>query len=443
MRIQPETIIQKLEADNSRLAKEQILKETLGDDVPEFWQGVQWALDKLHTFGVKQVPIKGTDDGPQGLPWEAFCELADQLAKRKLTGHAARDAILLQMAVATKEQWNDWYRRILIKDLRCGVSEKTVNKVVKKAGYPQYKVPVFECQLAQDSAKHEKKVCGEKIVQHKLDGVRALVVVDYEKKAVNMFTRNGKELVNFPHVTAAIEKEIDQFGRSYVIDGEIMSKDFQSLMTQVHRKSNVEASDAHFNIFDIIPLFEFKLGISSMGQKTRCTLLDTQFKPFLEDTGVCTVVPWELVDLDTPEGDARLQVFNQEAIAAGFEGIMIKDLKAKYECKRSTSWLKLKPFIQVSLPIIALEEGTGRNAGRLGAFVCYGVDDNKIIQVNVGSGLSDDQRIKFWQDRDQLAEQIIEIRADAMTLNRDSDCVWSLRFPRFRGFRGFVPGEKI
>ena len=38
------------------------------------------------------------------------------------------------MDKATVEEWNDWYRRILIKDLRCGVSEKTVNNVAKKMG---------------------------------------------------------------------------------------------------------------------------------------------------------------------------------------------------------------------------------------------------------------------------------------------------------------------
>lgn len=443
MRIQPETIIQRLEADNSRLAKEEILKEAVMDDVPIFFLGVQWALDKLHTFGVKQVPIKDTDDGPQGLPWEAFAELADQLLKRKLTGNAARDAIQLQMACATKEQWNDWYRRILIKDLRCGVSEKTVNKVVKKAGYPQYAVPVFECQLAHDGAKHPNKINGEKIIQHKLDGVRALVVVDYEKKSVNMFTRNGKELTNFAHVTEAIEKEIDVFGRSYVIDGEIMSKDFQTLMTMVHRKAegNVQP-DAHYNVFDIVPLFEFKQGISSMGQKARSIALDG-FKNVLEDTGCCTVVPWELVDLDTPEGDARLEVFNQEALDAGFEGVMLKDPRAKYECKRSTAWLKIKPFIEVSLPVVAVEQGTGRNKDRLGALVCHGVDDGKTIQVNVGSGFNDAQRIQYWQDRDQLIDQVVEIRADVITQNRDAEDTYSLRFPRFKGFRGFEPGEKI
>ena len=56
------------------------------------------------------------------------------MINRDKTGHAARDLIIELMHEATSEQWNDWYRRILIKDLRCGVSEKTVNNVAKRMG---------------------------------------------------------------------------------------------------------------------------------------------------------------------------------------------------------------------------------------------------------------------------------------------------------------------
>ena len=68
----------------------------------------------------------------QGLAWPVFKELARKLINRSLTGHAARDAIILCKDTATAEQWNMFYRRILIKDLRCGVSEKTVNKIAKE-----------------------------------------------------------------------------------------------------------------------------------------------------------------------------------------------------------------------------------------------------------------------------------------------------------------------
>ena len=143
MRTQPQDIIAKLEADNSRLAKEALLAEAMQEGLDEFFEGVRMCLDNLYTFGVKQVPEK-TAAGGQGLSWTNFKQLAESLYRRELTGHAARDAIELAIGVATQEQWNGFYRRILIKDLRCGVSEKTVNSVAKKQKKPEYGVPVFE-----------------------------------------------------------------------------------------------------------------------------------------------------------------------------------------------------------------------------------------------------------------------------------------------------------
>jgi len=122
---------------------------------------------------------------------------------------------------------------------------------------------------------------------------------------------------------------------------------------------------------------------------------------------------------------------------------MIKSVDGKWEGKRSTAWLKQKPFIEVSLAISAVEEGTGRNVGKLGAVVCEGVDDGKKIVVNVGSGFTDSQRAEFWENKDSLLGQVVEVRADAATRSQDSEDTWSLRFPRFLRFRGFTKGEKI
>jgi len=440
MRTQPEIIIQRLEADNSRLAKEAILAEAMDEGLDEFFEGVRMCLDKLYVFGVKQVPIK-EDEGGQGLSWDNFKELADSLYRRRITGHDARDAIKLAMDVATQTQWNDFYRRILIKDLRCGVSEKTVNTVSKKAKKAQYAVPVFECMLAHDGANHEKKVSGKKLLEKKLDGVRCLTVVDYEARTVTMYTRNGKELVNFPHIVKAFEDNIDNFARSYVFDGEVMSNSFQELMKQVHRKDNVESADAVLNLFDIVPLVEFKAGKSVMGQRRRSNFLKANFSKIFADAGCITIVPQIEVDLDTLVGEVEFQDFNKQMVEEGYEGIMIKDVDAAYECKRSVSWLKQKPFIEVSLTVTAVEEGTGRNVDKLGALVCEGEDDGKTITVNVGSGFTDINRDEFWAARDTLSGQIVEVRADAITQNQDG--TYSLRFPRFLRFRGFRKGEKL
>lgn len=438
MRTQPEAIIQQLEADNSRLAKEAILESAMNEELDEFFEGVRMCLDKLYTFGVKQVPISEADG--QGLSWANFKQLAEALYRRQITGHEARDAIKLSMDIATKAQWNDFYRRILIKDLRCGVSEKTVNTVAKKTGKDAYKVPVFECMLAHDGANHEKKIAGVKLLEPKLDGVRAVTVIDFESRSVTMYTRNGKALENFTHITDKLLENIDEFGRSYVLDGEVVSNSFQELMTQVHRKSDVQATDARLMAFDIVPLVEFKQGKSVMGQRRRTNLLKTFAKVFA-DIGCVDIIPQIEVDLETLVGVVEYKDYNRDIVNQGYEGIMIKDPDAKYECKRTTSWLKQKPFIEVSLEITAVEEGTGRNEGRLGAFVCSGHDDGKDITVNVGSGFSDSNRTEFWTDRDSLIGQVVEIRADAVTQNQDG--TYSLRFPRFMRFRGFAKGEKI
>ena len=60
------------------------------------------------------------------------------------------------MEKSFKDEWNFFFKRILQKDMRCGLSERTINNVAKKNNFQQYLIPVFSCQLAQDSESHKK-----------------------------------------------------------------------------------------------------------------------------------------------------------------------------------------------------------------------------------------------------------------------------------------------
>ena len=436
----PWQVIADLEKHSSRLNKEAIIEAQAqaGNDV--FFEGARFALDCMVTFGVAKVPEKTDADGP-GLDWDSFTLIMTGFVNRAFTGNLAKDTINNMMAQATKAQWNGWYRRILIKDLRCGVSEKTINKVVEYK-WPDYVVPVFSCQLAHDSANHESKVTGSKLIEVKLDGVRVLTIVHPDGR-VDQFSRNGKELVNFPVIKEQFARVAREGGISQptVFDGEVMSSSFQDLMKHVHRKSDAKTDDATLNLFDIIPLSDFESGKCATPQNRRSQLLEVWYSMWDNIIPNITVVGQSLVNLDTEAGQKQYRAINARAIAGGYEGIMIKDPKAPYECKRSTAWLKLKPFIEVSLEVVAVEEGTGRNAGKLGALVCEGVDDGKKIRVNVGSGFADSDRDEFWANQDEVIGQIVEVRADAITQNQDG--TYSLRFPRFLRFRGFAAHEKI
>ena len=435
VRTQPQDIIAQLEADNSKLAKQAILKTALDEGLPEFFEGLEMALNPLVTFGVKQVPERSDVLSGQGLQWATFKELTRKLIDRSLTGHAARDAIILCKDTATTEQWNGWYRRILIKDLRCGMSEKTVNKVAPGT------VPVFTCSLAHDSAKHEKKMVGKKQIEIKLDGVRVITIIRGDK--VEMFSRNGKQFHNFGHIIEEIETVIKDHPVPYplVLDGEVMSANFQDLMKQVHRKDGKQSTDAVLHLFDTIPLGCFQAGSWDKPQSFRSAITKAWVEQHTSVLQHVQALDWEDVDLDTPEGQERFVALNKAAVDGGYEGVMIKDVDAPYECKRTHAWLKAKPFIEVTLEVKDVEEGTGRNEGRLGAFVCEGIDDGKKINVNVGSGFSDANRDDFWNSRTDITGQLVEVRADAVTQNQDG--TYSLRFPRFKTFRGFEPGEKL
>jgi DNA ligase-1 len=434
----PWQVIKDLEIHNSRLNKEDIIRAQATAGNTEFFEGCRLALDSMITFGVKQVG-ESTVEG-QGLSWDGFKQLADLLSTRQLTGNVAQLAIEVARGTATKDQWNYWYRRILIKDLRCGVSEKTINKVVEENYAENYSIGVFSCQLAHDSANHESKVTGKKFIEVKLDGVRVIAIV-YPTGLVSLFSRNGKSLDNFPLVEQQLSKVAGTFTEPMVLDGEVMSSSFQDLMKQIHRKDDVKSSDAVLNLFDILTLKDFTQGSSSITQEQRSEHVYQWYKANKDALPNVTVVRHELVDLDTPEGQLRYKEINQQAIQGGYEGLLIKDPEAVYECKRSVAWLKLKPFIEVSLEVTDVEEGTGRNQGRLGALVCSGQDDGRTINVNCGSGFSDNDRRVYWESRSGLIGQIVEVRADAVTQNQDG--TYSLRFPRFLRFRGFERGEKL
>jgi DNA ligase 1 len=439
--------IRDLESSDSRLHKESVIEKALmaaklgSANAQCFLFNCYQAYNPYFVFGVKKVPE--TDDiTGQVNPWPKFWALCEALRTRSITGHEARDKIQEIAEQFDSVEWNNLARRVLIKDLRCGITEKTLNKVLKNT---EWAVPTFECQLATDSNKHLGKMTGVKRLEQKLDGVRVLAVL--AKNSTVLFSRNGKRFENFKHIEDALDDLrlklkplFAKYKNGIVLDGEVIGASFQQLMKQAQRKSDVQADDLVFTVFDFIPLEDFHRGYWNAQQYKRTETLEKWRETF--DTTTCIRIMDGIdVDLSISEGHDILRRYANDAVVAGFEGIMIKDVDAPYECKRSTFWMKWKPVITVDLNIVGVEEGTGRNEGRLGAFICEGVDDNRNIRVNVGSGLTDDDRVSYWDNADQLIGDVVEVAADAVTQNQDG--TYSLRFPRFVRFRGFEPGEKL
>ena len=436
--------INKLNESDSRLHKEDIILQALeasvlGSTNAQIFLGLTKACYNPYvTFGVRKVPdTVGIVDAEN--PWSEFNELLTSLSHRDLTGNAALDAINEMSERFDSIEWNTFCAPVIRRDLRAGISDKTINKICKKT---EYEIPVFGCQLATNS-EGRPEMKGTKRLEPKLDGVRVLLMVipgASEGVTTICFSRNGKVFDNFTHIEQQVSDNFVKIARGhqnalingFVLDGEVIGNTFQELMRQARRKTDVQADDSVFNIFDIIPLSDFREGHWNAQLHKRIAILE-HIRHVVDTMPNVELLPHIMVDLDTAAGKDQLERYAKDQVNAGFEGIMIKELEAPYICKRSTDWMKWKPTLTVDLEVVGVEEGTGRNLGRLGALVCHGVDDGKEITVNVGSGFSDTDRDDYWTNRNLVIGRTAEVLCDVITQNQDG--TYSLRFPRFVRFR--------
>lgn len=365
---------------------------------------LQYANDPYMCFYVKKIPKKVVynlelfeDDDA----WLGFFEICNKLSMRSVTGNAAVNLVSDHL-IRVIEEDEKWMRAILNKHLNIGISTKTINKVFKNL------IPTFEVQLAEKFDKSVVSTMESVIVEPKLDGVRCISIV--KDDAITMYARSGKQITNFADT---IGKEVIKLGDG-VYDGEIMSKDFQSLMSQVHRKYNIDVSDSYLALFDFVELNTWLDRKRSHPYEKRRNDLLKRFDNVKNTKHI------RLVDMVVchPED---IQENHVVFVGLGYEGSMIKDPNAKYRWGRGQEVMKLKDFKDVDLEIVGVETGTGRNENRLGAIK---VNNHSVI-VDVGSGFSDFQRDEFWKDRDRLVGMIAEIRYQEETEDG------SLRFPTF------------
>jgi len=184
-------------------------------------------------------------------------------------------------------------------------------------------------------------------------------------------------------------------------------------------------------VFDMLPKSEFIEGESTLLYKERLSMLE-DMRESVAELGLQYVSPVEV--LYTGDDTAMIDHYLDQMVSEDKEGLML-NRDSKYYCKRHNGILKVKRFYTIDLKVTDVEEGSGRNVGRLGAFVV----DYKGNALNVGSGMSDQQRDEFWGIRDELIGRVIEVKykeesSDKKTGNN------SLQFPIFVALR--EPGKE-
>jgi len=420
------TIFDSLAADNSRLAKEAIL--TANKDNKELQRAIKLALDPLISFYIRKIPAYNKKaKGSRTLAW-AMDTIQNEFATRNVTGNAAIE-LLTNVLESLYEADAGVVEKIIKKDLRCGVSEATANKIWPKlvSTYPVMLASGFDQKLVD-------KIKFPAYCQLKLDGMRFNAIV--RNGTVEYRSRNGKEL-NIPSklFSDALLKLADFYGADYVFDGELLVVD--SAGKPLDRKtgngilskgvkgtmSDKEAAMVRVTLWDAIPFTGFQAGVFKTPYNERFMQL-MQNVDFLK--GVSTI--GHLVDIVwTKEVDNQFaaQKIFEKFLAEGQEGTILKSKTNIWEDKRSKEQIKFKGELECDLVVVGWEEGTGKNKGRLGALVCESSDG--LIQVNVGSGYSDEQREEYTK---KVIGKIVTVKYNARIKDR-GDGVERLFLPTF------------
>ena len=314
------------------------------------------------------------------------------------------------------------YKQILTKDLKLGITAKTINKVWKDF------IPEFNVMLAEKYWDRMNRLEEEKpdiIITQKLDGIRAVAKV--RDGNVEIFSRQGKPIEGLKD----IEEELKELENGFY-DGELLldkedmpSKDLYRETVQVVNSKSEHKSNVVFNIFDYIPLNDFVIGHSEMSCLNRKRFVYKKLRKieldWLKPVGILY------------HGKYDKRIVQQELdkqISLEHEGVMVNLANAPYEGKRTKNILKVKAMQDCDLKIIGFEEGTGKNKGTLGTIIV----DYKGFKVKIGSGFTDEDRDYFWTNQKELLGRVITVQYFEETANKKDNSL-SLRFPVYLELR--------
>ena len=411
-------IFDQLQATNSRIEKENILKANANNE--NFKYILNFLLDTNITTGISEAKINKIV--PSDESHVSFIQLLEYV-KENNTG---TDNILSEIHSFLNYQpfeMQDFYKSILTKSLKLGLDVKTVNKV-----YGDGFVFQFEVQLGTSIEKCKIPENTYFYLSHKLNGSRALFYKG------DLYTRSGKKYTGVEHIINDLKRVL--INSNIVVDGELVRKNIDNLSDSANFQIGVGIANSKAEtkeelklvIFDIITANDFENGKSKLTYSER----KVEIEYLRETIRLLNIENLSVVDMFY-EGTDQTQIWKwlDYAEEHDLEGVII-NLDAPYECKRTKNLIKVKKFYTLDLQVIGYEEGSGRLSGNLGSLVV----DFKGNNVKVGSGFDDETRKTLWNMRDKLIGRVVEVKYKEISKDKKTG-LESLQFPIYICLRNF------
>jgi len=417
-------IIKQLEATNSRNEKEAILASLPGDKAKLFKYIAYLAYDPSIDFYVKNFNEDRSNTVPSMVLSEALKDLESMIASRVFTGKRAKQWIEMTYTMLDDDT-AEIFKRVIKRDLRCGISAKTVNKIWPGAVYEH---PYMRCSgFSEKNLANISLPCWS---QTKMDGLYIDIMV-YEDKVVYR-TRNGSILdLN----EADFDRSLIMHFKNQVLMGEALA--YNELGEMLDRQTgngylnsnDINSELVKFFVWDMVPMEDFEAKKSVYPYEDRfndlCSNLD-----FMDHERIDSV--------DTVLCQSKEEIIEHFRInrLAGEEGTVLKDLK-KLQWKSGTSkhQIKVKVIFDCDLKLVGWKEGVGKYTDMLGAIVCQSSDGD--LEVSIGSGFTDAQRAELIGSVEDMIEEgtIVTVKANDVVTNQANPDKYALFLPRFVEFR--------
>lgn len=408
-------LIERLAATSKHTEKEAILRSVVGTDIEETVKKVfSYAYDESINFWLREFPFPNKFGSFLDLD-----EAVDSLkffSERKVTGN---EAIEFANVLASRLSEKDAiiFDRIIKRDLRCATTDTLANKI-----WPGL-IETFPYQRCSSfNEKNLRKLRFPCYSQVKADGLYTDIIVKDGK--VKYQTRTGKTLlVNDP----IRDKELLESGENFVVQGEGLIKDGKGGYLSrkegngILNSDDIDLSLVEFVVWDIVRYEDWKAGLS----KTPYNIRLGSLTKLIDTMSVKSIV---LVDTIIVNSVQEIIDHFKLNVERGEEGSVAKNLSAKWKDGTSPDQVKVKIEFVCELIVIGYKEGEGRNKGRLGAFLC--ASQCGLLEVNVGTGYKDSERIKMWKNRDSYIGRIFAVKSNDVIQNRNTPEKWSLFLPR-------------
>lgn len=287
---------------------------------------------------------------------------------------------------------------------------------------------------------------GSVAVEWKFDGARVQIHKDGTK--ITIYSRRLENVTSsLPDIVKSVRAYVK--ADTAILDGEsvALGKDnrpmaFQEILRRFRRKYDIKATALEIplflNLFDILylngeslidtPLFERRKKLEKVCDKS---ILASQ---------------------TMTESAAQIELIYKEALAAGHEGVMLKNPMSLYTPgKRGKNWLKLKPIMDtLDLVVIGGEWGEGRRTSYIGSYLlaCRDPYTDRLLSIGrVATGITDEKLEELTAIFKYLVlletgvhvefepKIVFEVAFEEIQKSQNYDSGYALRFPRLVNVR--------